>query len=204
MTEAVEKKRRLTPKQWAEAEVMWELGEATLSVLAEKYKISDQAVYQHMKRHGKVRASKAAAHKKKVEEEVSKAVLDDVSITAGRIRETKEDHYKMSAAIARMSFNEILLAKQNGVPVSTTMNNLKALETAMTVLLKARQERWAVLGLDKADYIDEEGLPELHISELTALEIEDLRNREFAEFGISDMPSDDDEGDESGSDIVEE
>jgi hypothetical protein len=84
------------------------------------------------------------------------------------------------------------------------MNNLKALETAMTVLLKARQERWAVLGLDKADYIDEEGLPELHISELTALEIEDLRNREFAEFGISDMPSDDDEGDESGSDIVEE
>ena len=61
----------------------------------------------------------------------------------------------------------------------------------MNVLTKARMERYAVLGLDKDDYVDEDGLPELVISELTAAQIEELRNR-------------DEEGLEAGTAVISE
>lgn len=180
--EGKSKTKRLTPKQWAEAEALWASGEVTQPQLAAKFSVSEQAIHIHMKRKGIKRGEKAEEHKKKVAEEVTKAAVDDATITAARIRETKEEHYKMASAIAKMSFNEILEAKRNGSPVAVAMNNLKAFDAAMNVLMKARMERWAVLGLDKADSIDEDGLPELLISELTAEQIQELRDRDFNEF----------------------
>lgn len=144
--------------------------------------MTEQAIHLHMQKKGIKKGSKAEEHKKRVSEAVTSAAVDDATITAARIRETKEEHYKMSAAIAKMSFNEILEAKRNGSPVAVAMNNLKAFDAAMNVLQKARMERWAVLGLDRADSIDEDGLPELLISELTADQIQELRDRDFNEF----------------------
>lgn len=176
------KAKRLSPKQWAEAEALWAVGDMTLIQLATKFGISDRAIQRHMTDKGVKKGAKAEEHKKKVSEAVTSAAVDDATITAARIRETKEEHYKMSAAIAKMSFNEILEAKRNGSPVAVAMNNLKAFDAAMNVLQKARMERWAVLGLDREDTIDEDGLPELLISELTADQIQDLRDRDFNEF----------------------
>lgn len=176
------KTKRLSPKQWAEAEALWAVGDVTLVQLATKFGISDRAIQRHMTDKGVKKGAKAEEHKKKVSEAVTSAAVDDATITAARIRETKEEHYKMSAAIAKMSFNEILEAKRNGSPVAVAMNNLKAFDAAMNVLQKARMERWAVLGLDREDTIDEDGLPELLISELTADQIQDLRDRDFNEF----------------------
>lgn len=181
-TKEVKKVKRLTPKEWAEAEVLWANGDMTLTQLASKFGITDRAVHLHMTNKGVKKGAKAEEHKKKVAEAVTTAAVDDATITAARIRETKEEHYKMSAALAKMSFSEILEAKRNGSPVAVAMNNLKALDAAMTVLTKARMERWAVLGLDRADTIDEDGLPELLISELTADQIQELRDRDFNEF----------------------
>jgi hypothetical protein len=185
-TEEKTVKPRLTPKQWAEAEALWESGEVTLSFLAKKFSVSDQNVHMHMKRKGVVRGAKAEIHKRRVAEEVTKAAVDDATIVAGRIRETKEEHYKMAAGLAKLAWSEILKAKQDNAPVSVAMNNLKALDAAMSVMTKARQERWAVLGLDRADHISDDGLPELLISELTAEQIQALRERDFAEF--DDLP----------------
>lgn len=200
-----EKKRRLTPKQWAEAETLWEHGEATLSSIAKRFGVGESAVSLHMKRKGIVRGSKAEEHKKRVAAEVSKAAVDDATVIAGRIRETKEEHYKMAAGIAKLAWAEILKAKQDNAPVSVATNNLKALDTAMNVMAKARTERYAVLGLDRDDFVDEGGLPELLIQELTADQIEALRSRDFSEFGVNDLPDDgvSDESDD-GEDIVEE
>lgn len=205
-TAVEEKKRRLTPKQWAEAEALWASGEVTLPDLSKKFGISDQALHKHMKRRGIEKGAKAEAHKKKVEEAVTAAAVDDATILAARIRETKEEHYKMATAIAKMSFNEILEAKRNGSPVAVATNNLKALDNAMNVLTKARMERWAVLGLDRADSFDDEGLPELLISELTAEQIQELRNRDFNEFDdIEETIQTGDQPDSDGEDgVVEE
>ncbi|MCL2874765.1 MAG: DNA-binding protein [Betaproteobacteria bacterium] len=178
----VETGKRPSQRQWAEAEALWEAGEVTLPFLASKLKVSTSGISLHMKRRGIVRGSKAEEHKKRVAEAVTSAAIDDATVHAGRIRETKEQHYQMAAGISKLAWNEVISAKANGTPFSAIAGNLKSLDAAMTVLLKARNERWAVLGLDRADTIDNDGLPQLLISELTAEQIEDLRSREFNEF----------------------
>ena len=185
---------RLTPKQWAEAEALWASGEVTLPILARKFGVSEQAVFQHMQRKGVKRGEKAEAHAKKVSEEVTRASVDDATVMAARIRETKEEHYKMAAGLAKLAWAEILKAKQDSAPVSVATNNLKALDAAMNVLTKARMERWAVLGLDRADTIDEDGLPELLVSELTADQIAALRDRDFNEFEVDEVVQTNDNG----------
>jgi hypothetical protein len=182
-----EKKRRLTPKQWGEAEALWEAGDITQADLGKRFGVSPRSIHSHMRSHHIVHGSKAEAHKKKVAEAVFAASVTDATIYATRIKETKEDHYKMSSALARLAWNEILEAKKKLAPVAIAMNNLKALDMAMNVLKKAREERWAVLGLDKNDNIDEDGLPELLISELTAEQVQALRDRDHTE--IEDLPS---------------
>lgn len=201
---------RMTPKQWAEAEALWESGEVTLEDLAAKFGKHKSNFSRHFDKLSIKRGSKAEAHKRKVADAVTAAAIDEVSVTAARIRETKEDHYKMSAGIGKLIWAEILTAKQGGHPLSVATANLKALDIASSALKKIREERWAILGLDKADFIDEDGLPELTIMELTAEQLEALRNRDEADLGLSvgsavqtpDELDVDDEEEEEGDDEV--
>jgi len=199
----------MTPRQWAEAEALWEVGEVTLDDLAKKFSRDRTVFTRYFKKHGIVKGSKAAARKEEVKEAVAAAGIDEATVLASRIRETKEDHYKMASAVAKLAWAEVLTAKKESKPFSSIKDNLKALDNAMNVLTKARMERYAVLGLDKDDYVDEDGLPELVISELTAAQIEELRNRdeEGLEAGTAVIPDELDEvtGDEEEEDeIVEE
>ena len=177
-TPAVKTPARMTPRQWAEAEALWEAGEVTLDDLAARFGRDRSAFTRYFKKHAIVKGSKAAARKAEVKEAVAAAGIDEATVLANRIRETKEDHYKMSSALAKLVWAEVLTAKKDEKPFSSIKDNLKALDNAMNVLMKARSERFAILGLDKDDYVDEDGLPELVISELTAQQIEELRNRD--------------------------
>jgi hypothetical protein len=206
MTEPVKERKqhkRLTPKEWAKAETLWESGEVTQAALARKFDITEQAIHLHMKRHGKKHGAKAEENKRKVAEKVTAGLYEDAAVTAARIRETKDQHYQMASGIAKLAWSEVLKAKQDGAPMSSVGPNLKALDSAMTVLSKARAERWAVLGLDRPDHVDEDGIPELMISELSQEQVDQLRNREFDEFdealagagddGLGDSDDDEDE-----------
>lgn len=208
-TPAVKTPTRMTPRQWAEAEALWEAGEVTLDDLAARFDKDRSAFVRYFKKHGIVKGSRAAARKEEVKEAVAAAGIDEATVLANRIRETKEDHYKMSSALAKLVWAEVLTAKKDEKPFSAIKDNLKALDNAMNVLMKARMERFAILGLDKDDYVDEDGLPELVISELTAAQIEELRNRdeEGLETGTAVIPETlqeeiEDEDEEDG--IVEE
>lgn len=172
---------RLTPRQWAEAEALWESGEASLEQLAKRFGKTQVALSQHFTKKGIVKGSAVSEHARRVKEEVAKASLEDATVLASRIKETKEEHYKMASNLAKLTWAEILQAKQSEAPISTRLANLKALDTAMNVLKKAREERYSVLGLDRIDAIDESEVPELVISELTADQIESLRDRNFNE-----------------------
>lgn len=177
--------------------------------MATRFDKDRSAFVRYFKKHGIVKGSRAAARKEEVKEAVAAAGIDEATVLANRIRETKEDHYKMSSALAKLVWAEVLTAKKDEKPFSAIKDNLKALDNAMNVLMKARMERFAILGLDKDDYVDEDGLPELVISELTAAQIEELRNRdeEGLEAGTAVIPETlqeeiEDEDEEDG--IVEE
>ncbi len=196
---------RLSTSKWAEAEALWAAGDASLGELSTKFGLTRQAFYRHFKKAGIEFGSKKVEHKKAVSQEVTKAIQEDATILAARIKETKEEHYKMASGLAKLTWAEILKAKQDGVPVGTAIMNLKALDTAASVLKKVREERYAVLGLDK-DAIDETEVPELVISELTAEQIDALRQRSFSEVEEIDieMPADNNEPADDDDGVVEE
>lgn len=200
--------KRLSERDWAQATALWESGEVTLPELAKKYDRHEQSFVQYFRRRGIKKGSKREKIMAKVEKKVEEQTLNDAAIIAARIKETKEEHYKMASGLAKLTWAEILKAKQDGVPVGTAINNLKALESAMNVLKKAREERYSVLGLDRADSVDDNDVPELLISELTADQIEVLRARSFREIDeLADMPVDDlEQGSDDDEDdgVVEE
>lgn len=122
---------------------------------------------------------------------------------AACIRETEEDHYKMAAALAKLTWKEVLDANTASRPMSTALNNLKARDAAMAVLKKAREERYAVLCLDRTDFVDDSPLRELVISELTNEQIEAMRDRQ--EDDDLSLPSLVEEGElPEEDDVVEE
>lgn len=177
-----EKKPNPTAKEWAQAEALWALGETTRDEIAKKLDVSPTAVTLHMRKVGVERGSKADEHRKKVAEHVADAATIDSAVYAQRIKETKDEHYMMSKTLARMTWEEVANCKKTGNPLSVASSNLKAIESAINILSKARQERWAILGLDRPDAVDTNELPALVIEELTANQIEDLRNRDFNSF----------------------
>lgn len=194
-TEVEEKKERkktvmLSPKQWAEVRALWESGEFTLTMLSERFKVTRATLQRHFALRKVKKGAKSHEHEKKIAEEVAKNAVDDATVIAARIRETKEEHYKMASGLAKLTWNEVLQVKKNGAPMAAATNNLRALDAAMNVLKKAREERFAVLGLDRDDHVDQDGLPELVISELTADQIETLRNKQQQD-DLGDIPDDD-------------
>ena len=195
-------KRRLTVRQWAEIKALWESGNTTLDELSKRYLVSVSSFTRHFAAKGIKKGSKAEAIEKKAAAKVEQMAISEATVIAGRIRETKEQHYTMATNIAKLTWNEILQAKAGKLPFSTALNNLKALDVASNILKKSREERYAVLGLDRPDAVDPDELPELVISELTAGEIQELRDRDHADMEasitaapITDIEDDEDEGD---------
>lgn len=170
--------RKMKPKEWAEAETLWESGNVTLKELSERFKMVEETFSRHFARIGIKKGSKAALASEKVREGVLKTMVDDATVLSTRIRETKEEHYKLSSLLVKLASNEILQAKRDGQPYESKLNNIKALDLAMNVIKKGREERWAVLGLDDPNSVNDDELPELMINEMTAAQIEDMQARQ--------------------------
>lgn len=216
-TPAAKKKayRHLTKKQWAEAEALWESGAVTYEDLAKKYGSSVSTFERHFRKHAIVKGAKADLIKRDIEKQITENAITDAALTAARVRETKETHYKMASGIAQLAFNEILQAKKDGKPVAVAMNNLKALNQAMDVLKKSREEKWIILRQDRPDAVDPDELPELVIGELTPEQIQEMRDRDTTELdqlpagvtaaGVIDVDlEDEDEDNDDGDGVVEE
>jgi len=206
-------KKRLTPAEWAEAEALWQSGTVVYDDLEKKYGVAVSTFQRHFKNRGVVKGSRADLTKKAVEEKLKAAALDDATILAARVRETKEQHYTMSSNIGKLIWNEILEAKKAGAEIAVKINNIKTLKEAAQALALVRAEKYAVLGLDRPDAIDPDELPELVVAELSQEQIQELRDRDTAELdeitppaSKNDADSDDDDSDtdSDGPDVVEE
>lgn len=191
MTEETANKRRYpSASAWAEAEALWASGDVTLEDLAKKVGVSATSVSLHMKKHKVTKGEKAKEHSERISKQVADDILNEGTVHSQRIKETKEEHYKMASGLARLTWGEIVTAKNNGGGYAAIQQNLKALEIATNVLAKIRQERYAVLGLDKPDAVDATQLPELVIEELTADQVQQLKDRDFNNNGNYDFEED--------------
>lgn len=205
-TEPRKKRQQVSPRKWAEMEALYEAGDIDAKGIASRLNMSEAYIYERFGKKGIKKGSKAKEMAARVKEEVAKTVVDDSVVLAQRIRETKEEHYKMAQGMAKLTWKEVMLAQQTNQPIADRLGNFKALNQAMQVLKGAREERWAVLGLDQTGGEDMTDLPELVVEELTAQQIEDIQNAQEdpLQFGVSGDIEDigDDEIDDEG--IVEE
>lgn len=177
----VQTTKRLVAAQWAEAVAMWELGEASLADLANRYGVTRETFSRKFKKMGVVKGSRAAEQADRVRKEIEKSSITDATILAERARSTREDHYNWATLLAKMSMLEISTARTEGRSISTTLPVMKAIDKALDALRKAREERWKCLGLDDESFLPDD-LPDLTIKELTASEIDEMRERGFGDM----------------------
>ena len=199
--------KRMTPAQWAESEALWESGQVTLGDLAKKFDKAEETFSRYFKKKGLKKCAKKDEHAEMVKEKVADSIADDPTELARRIRETKEEHYKMARALGQLAWREVLKAQAGGSMAESTPE-FKSLKEAMTVLKLVREERWIVLGLDNPDTENEANLPELVISELTADQIEAMQRSQEDDLAMQSLNLEDiEEIEDDGSDdrdVVEE
>ena len=179
---------RLTPSQWREIDMLWESGEVTVADLTRRYGRSRECFVSHYKKHGIVKGAKKEELRKAAELAAREQSRNEAAILSERIRKTKEEHYKMAEAIGRLTFNEILKARQDGKPFRSIQQDVKALLLAAETLKKVREERWVTLGLDK-DVVDEDTLPELVMTTMTEEQCQQLRQaqqEDEMDLGLND------------------
>lgn len=170
-------KRRIT--------ALYETGEFTPAQIAKELGVSKTVVVNFIKNHGLKKGAYADEVQKSAMNKAKTMAEQEATLVASRIRETKEDHYKMAMGLAKLTWAEVAIAKQNGKAFASIAGNLKALESAAKTLAITRQERWSVLGLDK-DEKNTDALSELVLTELTADQIEQIRN--FQEEDSLELP----------------
>lgn len=188
ITPTREAKTRLKESDWRIIEVLWETGDVTLRELAEKYNCAVETLTTHFRKFKIKKGSRADDIRKAVRKQQEIQAQSEAAVISERIRTTKEDHYKMAAALAKITFGEIIKMRSTETPYSRGEKDIKALLLAAETLKKCREERWVTLGLDK-DAIDETALPELTLHTLTAEEIQKMRDNQsedMEEMGIED------------------
>lgn len=182
---------QLTPRQWREIELLWAAGEVTLRQLSARYGKTKDTFAAHFKKKGIKKGERAQELARAAEEVAKEQAQSQAKIIADRIAETKEEHYRMAEAIAKLTFREVLACKKENRPYRTILQDLKSLQVASETIKRAREERWVTLGLDK-EQIDEDSLPELVVSAMTPEQVEALRsvqNEELEEVGFEESGS---------------
>jgi transposase-like protein len=161
--------KHLTPAQKAEIQQLWRLGEVTLEDLAKRFDKNVSTIKVVIK----------GVKKGELAEEVEKAVVDDASEYAKRVKETKEEHYRMAAALAKLTYATIGAAKRDGKPLATVGGDIKTLQIAAQTLKITREERYAVLGITVDDDNADKPMPDLIVQELTQDDIEELHQQQL-------------------------
>lgn len=166
--------KTLTITEKAEAIALWKAGAVTLDQLAERFQRDRMTFIRLFNKEGVTKGEAREAHERRVAEAVESAAVGDAAVLANRIRETKEQHYKMAQGIAAATYKLLAKAAQENRAVSTVAADLKAYKIAMDTLKTAREERYAVLGLNEEVQNEDTPLPDLVVQELTADQIKQM------------------------------
>jgi len=174
--EAVSKKtyKRMTDAEFAEATVFWELGTKTLQEMADIYGITRASLHERFARAGIKRGSRVQEMAAAAEEKVH----DEQTVKIERIRSTRDNHYIYAEALAKMTMQTILSARQEKRSIASTDPDLAALGKAAKTLEILRKERYALLDLDKEGG-DATDIPELLISELSPDQLDQIRQEQL-------------------------
>lgn len=171
----------LTPAQWAEIVELWELGEVKMEELTTRFGISISGLSKGLKKRGVTRGSRAHEVAARIRSAVLATKAEDATTTEtirqDRIRETRDEHYKVSKFISgQITAAMVRVSKSPGGVIADEMGNLKAWRMAAAALAITRNERFAVLNAN--DDLGEGELPTLPMEDLSEAEILEYQRRD--------------------------
>lgn len=202
------KARKLTPAEKTTLLENYRNGTATASELAKKYGRKPQSIYNLARAHGIKKGENSEVVRQAIQEEVQKSLAEDAHVIAARIKETKEEHYRMSAGLTKLVWKTIAEAKRDGKRIdNASANEIRAYKIAAETLRITRTERYAVLSVadkEKEELENRQDFPELTIQELDAQTIQKMNAAQRLEMDDIGEMWDGDDPNIAFSDKVEE
>lgn len=167
--------RRLNPAQKRKIKKLWESGEFTLEQIGEEVGVTKVTVHRYVSKNNIVKGSAAEDYQRQVEEEMEARARQEAEELHKKVVETKSYLYRMQKAIDDQMAHEIVSAIKEKRSISSAIPAIKAAKIASDALKSSRENRWAILGLDKEQDLGDD-LPTLAIEELSEEEMEEIRN----------------------------
>lgn len=206
-----QKKPNLKPSQWAEAEALWESGEVTLRELAKRLDRDPSMISRHMTLNNVIQGSKAEEYSRMIREKIAAELSGDAGENAKKIKEMKEEYLKYTAAVNTLAWNEMVTAKQKGLPMQAVFPNLKSIKELMSIFALTKTTNWELMNIIEFEQkFEKEDIPELLISELTSEDIEQMRRDQLQVSDLTgetlaiDLEKIDLDSEELDDDIIEE
>lgn len=170
-----------TARGWREKEGM------TVEAIAAHFKKSPSTIQKLFKRLGVKKGSKAHETAEKIEKKMDEEILTDTIIRTRRIKETREDTYRMSVMLTKLSMSEIVEAKKRGESVAQYTNSQKVYQIAMQTVKMGQEVRNLSLGIKDGEDPADENLPDLLLSELTPEEILAIQSNSAQQDMVDDI-----------------
>lgn len=181
---------RLTLATWAEIRAHWEVGEATLAELADRYGVSTRTLQSHFASNGTLKGAKAAALAQAVQARVLEDELPDGELLVERAKTSRERAYRNAMTIEDLVMGQLAHAQASPEAAFKAGAALKALSLAAGTLERLFGLKSAALGLDN-DQAQGREMPELILRVMTDEEIAAIQRGE-------------DGGSEQDDEVVEE
>jgi AraC-like DNA-binding protein len=178
--------RPLSPAQIAEAIRLYELGDVTMEDLAKRYKKSRRTFARIFSERGVKKGSASAEHAARVAEAVDAAALSDVAITAKRIKDSREQSYKLGDMMQKLVGLRVKQAREKGEDLALSRPFFQSIQDASKAIQIGQTIMNEALGLNDEKQESDE-IPELEIREMTADQIEGAKKGQQMEEGLDGL-----------------
>lgn len=176
--------KQLTPSDLAAIDEMWESGAYTLDAIAEQYLVHKVYLSRLLAKRGVKKGTKSKELAAAATEKVKETLVDVHAKKMVRVAETKDEHYTFAQTLAKLTYQLVANQVKNKSSISAIRDDIRTIKDAMTAIAIARDERFRVLGLDKDEDTGDE-VPALIVTEMTAADLENLRDKQKEGLGAT-------------------
>jgi hypothetical protein len=188
--------KRLKESEWIVISALWERGETTLKELSEKFKISEAALSQGLKRRGIKRGAKAHH----IAKEVAAKADEEAAKMVEEIYNFKKRFLRYGDFLMTSTMNQIMEAKKEGKKLATVRQEVETIIAATKVYKTIRNDMYHLYDLYNPDNKPDENL-NFNIGVYSEADI--LALREAQRISAETSGGVDDEEDETDNLIME-
>jgi len=171
--------RRIAPSKWAEAEALYETGDWSIRKLAKHLDCRPETVHRHMVVKNIKKGSDAQRLANEMRQALEKKQREYAALKATRVVQTKNESVTIIDAIRRQVGKELAKSNNEKSDIGLREKAIKTLNAMVDTIKKCNDESYRLLEI-KAELTTEE-LPELHVGEYTAEDLEAIERQQIEE-----------------------